>query len=74
MTVKTLTSTLALTALIIGALVSVFLVSERVHADASARCERAYVTTGSITVGCLTYLDDAEEAGRITGVTETLLD
>lgn len=74
MTRRALTSTLALTALIIGALVSIVLVSERVHADASASCERAYVTTGSITVGCLTYLDDAEEAGRITGVTETLLD
>lgn len=74
MTRKTLISTLALTALIITALVSAFLVSERVHTDASARCERAYLTSGSITVGCLTYLDDAEEAGRITGVTETLLD
>lgn len=62
-------------ALIIGALIiGVFLASGRVHADAAARCEAAYVTAGSVTVGCLTYLDDAEAAGRITGVTDTLLD
>lgn len=74
MTLRTVTAALALTALIITALVSVFLVSERVHTDASARCEAAYLASGSITVGCLTYLDDAEEAGRIQGVTEALLD
>lgn len=74
MTRKNLIPALVATALIIGALVGLFLVSERVHGDASARCERAYVTTGSVTVGCLAYLSDAEEAGRISGVAEAMFD
>lgn len=58
----------------IALITGLVLVSGRVHADASARCEAAYLTSGSITVGCLTYLDDAEEAGRISGVTAALFD
>lgn len=72
--IRALLGTLMTLAIVGGFVLALVMTSNRVHADASARCEAAFVTSGTITVGCLTYLDDAEEAGRVTGVTEALLD